>query len=143
MQGRMERQQILNRIHPPRYAAILDEGALRRWIGGRDVLLEQLQHLCNMATRHNVDLRVLPFANGEHQASNGSFTILDFPDPLDTPVAFTETVTASLFVEEPTELATYNDVWANLQGAALTAAKSVEFIQQVMRELSSERQSDE
>ncbi|MBB6170228.1 transcriptional regulator with XRE-family HTH domain [Nocardiopsis mwathae] len=135
VQGRIERQHILNGVHPPRFAAILDEGALRRQIGGREVLHEQLQHLCNMATRHNIDLRVLPFVAGEHQASNGSFTVLDFPNPLDVPVAFTETVTASMFVEEPAEIATYNDVWSNLQGAALTQARSAEFIQKVMRDL--------
>ncbi|CAM3622206.1 helix-turn-helix transcriptional regulator [Nocardiopsis rhodophaea] len=133
--GRIERQQILNGVNPPRFSAILDEGALRRQVGGREVLLEQLQHLCNMATRHNIDLRVLPFTSGEHQASNGSFAILEFPNPLDVPVAFAETVTASMFVEELAEIATYNDVWANLQGAALTQARSVQFIQQVMRDL--------
>ncbi|WP_082126939.1 helix-turn-helix domain-containing protein [Allosalinactinospora lopnorensis] len=135
VKGRIERQQILNGVHPPRFSAILDEGALRRQIGGRAVLLEQLQHLCNMATRHNIDLRVLPYEAGEHQASNGSFTVLDFPNPLDLPVAFTETVTASIVIEEEAEIATYNDVWANVQGAALTQARSVEFIQQVIRGL--------
>lgn len=135
VKGRMERQQILHGVRPPKFSAILDEGSLRRQIGGRDVLIEQLEHLCNMATRHNIDLRVLPFGGGEHQASNGSFTILDFPNPADLPVAFTETVTASLVIEEPAELARYDAVWANVQGAALTAARSVEFIRQVMREL--------
>ncbi|MDS1269842.1 helix-turn-helix transcriptional regulator [Lipingzhangella sp. LS1_29] len=135
VKGRIERQQILHGVRPPRFSAILDEGAIRRQIGGRNVLLEQLEHLCNMATRHNIDLRVLPFDSGEHQASNGSFTILDFPNPADIPVAFTETVTSSLVVEEPAELASYNDVWANVQGAALTAARSVESIRQVMRDL--------
>ncbi|KIH97832.1 XRE family transcriptional regulator [Streptomonospora alba] len=139
VKGRLERQQILHGVRPPRFSAILDEGALRRRIGGRDILVEQLEHLCNMATRHNVDLRVLPFEGGEHQASNGSFTILDFPDPADIPVAFTETVTASLLVEEPAELTTYNTVWANVQGAALTAARSAEFIQQVIRDVAESR----
>lgn len=135
VKGRLERQQILNTVHPPRFSAIIDEGALRREIGSRAVLVEQVQHLRNMATRHNVDIRVLPFSAGEHQASNGSFTILDFPSHQDAPVAFTETATASLLVEDLAELSTYNDVWANVQGAALTAAKSAEFLEKVIHEL--------
>jgi hypothetical protein len=135
VQGRIQRQQILNGVHPPRFSAIVDEGALRRQVGGREVLAEQLQHLCNMATRHNIDLRVLPFTAGEHQASNGSFTILDFPDPLDLPIAFTETVASSMFVEEADDIARYNAVYANVLSAALTTARSVSFIQRVLDEL--------
>lgn len=135
VQGRIERQHILNRVHPPRFSAILDEATLRRQVGGKEVLAEQLQHLCNMATRHNIDLRVLPFTAGEHQASNGSFMLLDFPDPLDLPIAFTETVTASMVVEEADEIAHYNGVYANVLSAALTTARSVSFIRHVMDQL--------
>ncbi|TMZ69997.1 XRE family transcriptional regulator [Klebsiella pneumoniae] len=131
VEARMERQRILEGVHPTRLQAIIDEGALRRIVGGPEVMAEQLQHLVNMATRHNIDIRVLPFSSGAHAGMLGAFVILEFPDPLDPSLAFTESVTSSLFVEEPHQLERYGDVYGHLQGAALLPSQSVWFIEQV------------
>ncbi|MEV2276072.1 helix-turn-helix transcriptional regulator [Nocardiopsis sp. NPDC049922] len=135
VQARLERQRILEGVHPAKLYAILDEGALRRVVGGPDVMREQLQHLINSATRHNIDLRVLPFTAGAHAAMLGSFILLDFEDPLDQTLAFTESVTTSQFLEEPHQIERHNDVYGHLQGSALLPGPSVEFIEQVMRDV--------
>lgn len=134
VQARLERQRILEGVHPAKLYAILDEGALRRMVGGPGVMREQLQHLVNSATRHNVDLRVLPFSAGAHSAMLGSFILLDFEDPLDQTLAFTESVTTSLFLEEPHQIERHNDVYGHLQGSALLPGPSVEFIEQLLRD---------
>ncbi|SKA39021.1 Helix-turn-helix domain-containing protein [Marinactinospora thermotolerans DSM 45154] len=133
--ARMKRQEILNRVHPPRFEAVIDEGALRRLIGGREVMREQLQRLVNMATRHNITIRVLPFDAGEHAAIAGAFTILDFPEAFDPSVVFTETPTDTLLVEEPPELDRYNEIFGHILGSALVPAKSVTFLKQVIEDL--------
>src|ERR1700756_301705 len=43
--ARISRQEILHRDSPPKVWAVLDEGALRRVIGGPQVMREQLLHL--------------------------------------------------------------------------------------------------
>src|SRR5246500_4272362 len=43
--ARISRQEILHRDSPPKVWAVLDEGALRRVIGGPRVMREQLKHL--------------------------------------------------------------------------------------------------
>ncbi|MGI5120116.1 Scr1 family TA system antitoxin-like transcriptional regulator [Marinactinospora thermotolerans] len=49
--ARVKRQETLNRVHPPRCEAVIDEGTLRRLLGGREVMREQARHLGNMAAR--------------------------------------------------------------------------------------------
>ncbi|GAA1453098.1 MULTISPECIES: helix-turn-helix domain-containing protein [Nocardiopsis] len=134
VQARLERQRILEGVYPAKLYAIIDEGALRREVGGAEVMREQLQHLINSATRHNVDLRVLPFSAGAHAAMLGSFLILDFEDPLDQSLAFTESVTTSQFLEEPHQIERHNEVYGHLQGSALLPEPSVELIENVMRD---------
>src|SRR5580693_8576187 len=53
-QARVSRQQILRREDPPKLWAVLDEGALRRIIGGREVMRAQLLHLIEMCDHPNV-----------------------------------------------------------------------------------------
>ncbi|MEU3569245.1 helix-turn-helix transcriptional regulator [Kitasatospora sp. NPDC036755] len=62
----MGRQQVLRRIAPPMVHVVMDESCLLRPVGGRDVMLGQLQHLENLAELPNVTLQVAPFALGEH-----------------------------------------------------------------------------
>lgn len=132
--ARLERQRILEGHDPTRLCAVVDEAALRRMVGGPDVMVRQLDHLLHMAVRHHIDLRVLPFASGAHAAMSGSFMILEFPDAA-APVAFTASVTSNLFVEERHQLNRCYDVYGLLQGAALLPDQSVGFINRVKQEL--------
>jgi transcriptional regulator with XRE-family HTH domain len=133
--ARLRRQEILNRFDPPELWVVLDEAALRRQIGGLEVMRKQLQHLIHMAARHNVTIQVAPFFVGAHAALVGSFVILDFPAPLDPSLAYAETYAASLLMETPAELARYNAVFGHLQGSALSAAESVKLMEAVMSQL--------
>lgn len=134
VQARLERQRILEGVHPVKVDAVIDEGALRRLVGGPHIMSEQLQHLLNLAPRPNIDIRVLPFSAGAHAAVLGSFIILEFEDPLDPSLAFTEGVGTRLIVEEADQLDRYTEVYGHLLGAALCPDPSVEFIQKVMEE---------
>lgn len=134
IEARMKRQEILHRVHPPRLETVIDEGALHRRIGGSEIMREQLQHLVNQATRHNIAIRVLPFDAGEHAAVAGSFTILDFPEVLDSSVVFTATPTDTLLAEEPPELDRYNDIYSHVVGSAEVPSRSVELIKRVLKD---------
>ncbi|WP_017595573.1 helix-turn-helix domain-containing protein [Nocardiopsis potens] len=135
--ARMERQQILNRHDPPEYWAIIDEAALRRPIGTPEVMSAQLRHLVRMATREGVTVQVLPFAAGSHAANMGALVIMDFAEPLDPSIAYTETYAASLILERPEEVARFTRVFAHASASALPGAESVAFIRDVAQSLGS------
>jgi transcriptional regulator with XRE-family HTH domain len=62
---RVQRQQVLERVDASvEYVAYVHEWALRMQFGGHRTTREQLQHLCDMSERENVDVRVLPVEVG-------------------------------------------------------------------------------
>lgn len=126
--ARLQRQAILDGHHPVRLSAVVDEAALHRAVGGPDVMHDQLRHLANMAARHHVDLRVLPFAAGADAGLWPSFDILEFGDPADAPVAVTQAVTSIVVSERPHQVERCAAVFGRLQGAALPPTESVELI---------------
>jgi hypothetical protein len=108
------RQEVLNRKNPPRLWVVVDEGALRRPIGGRDVMREQLRHLLDMCSHPAVTLQILPFAAGGHLAKGGSFTILGFAEPDLRDVVYMEQMTSALYLDRPTESERYVEVFEQI-----------------------------
>ncbi|WP_110049002.1 DUF5753 domain-containing protein [Nocardiopsis sp. L17-MgMaSL7] len=131
IQARMERQEILNRLHPPEYAAVIDEGALRRHSGDASNMREQLHHLVEMATRSNIAIQVLPFSAGLHAANLGSFQIMEFPESNDPTIGYSETPTSTLYVEDLEEIRRYDAMWREASSAALTVAETIDFVHDV------------
>lgn len=120
---RLERQEILNRDDPPppQLTVILNEGVLRRPVGGEDVMREQLKYLANeKRDRANVVVQVLPYNAREHPSMVGPFTMLTFLDPEDLGVVHIENFTGALDLERPDELRRYEEAWAVLQAKALS-----------------------
>ncbi|WP_020380065.1 helix-turn-helix domain-containing protein [Nocardiopsis potens] len=138
VEARMYRREIFNRIDPPHMMAVIDEGALRRLIGGREVMREQLTHLKHLALRHHIDIQVLPYEAGAHLALGGPFSILEFPDPKDLPIVYVGTAADDLFLEQSDEIERYTVAFSNVQGVALSTALSAEFIDDVLKSLESE-----
>lgn len=136
--ARMARREILTRFNPTKFRVVLDEAALHRPMGSREVMVEQMHHLLHMAKLPNVDLQVLPFAAGAHSALVASFSILEFPDPLDLPIVFVDTATDGLFLEEPEEVEQHTVTYSDVQGSALSTTQSARFIADVLKPLESE-----
>lgn len=128
VEARLARQQILSRVKAPHVTAVVDEGALRRIVGTPSVMVEQLEHLEHLAVRHNIDIQVLAFASGAHLGMAGSFTIMEFPEPRDSPIVYVGTPSDDLYLEQPSDIERYNLTFSNVQGAALSVTASVQFI---------------
>lgn len=135
---RIARRDILSKFRPAQFRAVIDEAALRRVVGDRQVMREQLEYLLHMAQLPNIDIQVLPFEAGAHSALAAPFTILEFPDPLDTPIVYVGTVTEALFLEELEEVTQYSATLGDVQGAALSTTRSAAFIEEVAASLESE-----
>jgi transcriptional regulator with XRE-family HTH domain len=131
--ARIARQALLTSETPLQLSVILDEAALRRPLGGADIMRAQLRHLVDRASLPNVELRVIPFAAyAEHSWAclPGPFHILHSPH--DPPLALVITRGGDLYFEdvEPFSLA-----FRRLTKAALTPRRSLAMIAAVRREM--------
>lgn len=133
--ARITRQGVLHRVGPPKLMALIDEAALRRVVGSPQVMGEQLLHLTQMASRHNISIYVLPFAAGAHPSTEGSYVIMDFPDPRDVSIAYLETPVTSMYLEEEHEVRLFTDMFGSTQSCAMTPAQSLNFINRLLQDL--------
>lgn len=104
---RMQRQQLLHRERPPQLWAVVDEAALRRPIGGADVMRGQLTALIEATKSPNVRLQVIPFAAGGHAAAGGAFTILRFGDQELPDIVYIEQLTSAIYLDKRDDLDYY------------------------------------
>ncbi|MBB6039331.1 helix-turn-helix domain-containing protein [Phytomonospora endophytica] len=87
------------RIPLPSLELAIDEGALRRVIGGPAAHAEQLERLYTMNSRPNVRVFVLPASVGAYAGQGQPFTLLEFPDDLDPDVVYSEAATGAHYDE--------------------------------------------
>jgi len=104
---RMRRQEVLTQQRPSRLWAVIDEAVLRRPIGGRKVLKEQLQFLIEASRRHNVTLQIIPFDKGGYTATGGAFTLLRFNDTDLPDIVYIEHLTSAVYLDKREELDAY------------------------------------
>ena len=112
---RLERQKHLLADNAPELHIVLDEAALRRPYGDRDVMRGQLQHLIDISERPNVRLQVMPFSFGGHSGESGAFTILSFPDADLSDVVYLEQLTSALYLDKREDVAQYEQALKELQ----------------------------
>jgi transcriptional regulator with XRE-family HTH domain len=122
---------LFNRPDPPAVTAVVDEGVLRRPVGGRDVMRGQLRRLAQMAAHPAVTLHVLPFSAGEHAAMSGPFTLFGFSDPVDPDVVYLEHITSDLYLEDAGEVRRYVRAFDRLCGLALNPDDSVDLVERL------------
>lgn len=132
---RMRRQE---RIHdtknPLRLWAVVDEAALRRRVGGQQVMREQLERLIEFSRLPHVTVQALPFAMGAHPGVNGQYAILEFPDAADSTVVYLEGVTSDLYLEKATDVQKYSVMYEHLRAQALNAEQTREFVEGIAKE---------
>ncbi|HEY3259121.1 MAG TPA: Scr1 family TA system antitoxin-like transcriptional regulator [Pseudonocardiaceae bacterium] len=88
---RVQRQEILTRQpSTAQFHFILDEAAIRRRVGGPDVMRRQLLQLREVAEYPNVTVRVVPFAAGMYPRLQVPYVLLEFPDDEDEDMLFLE-----------------------------------------------------
>ncbi|UQU68393.1 helix-turn-helix domain-containing protein [Couchioplanes caeruleus] len=124
---RMRRQGILAKQDPVTLWAVVDEAALRRVVGGVDVMKEQLDHLVTQAKLPTITLQVLPYNAGAHPGMAGSFLVMEFPDE-DPALVYAESAGGGLFLESNADVARYRATFQHLVAQALSPAETMRFI---------------
>jgi transcriptional regulator with XRE-family HTH domain len=132
---RMARQTLLTREHPPRLWAVVDEAALRRPVGGREVMRGQLERLIDATKLPNVTLQVLPFGAGAHPAMVSAFSILRFADRELPDVVYLEHLTNAVYLDKRAEVERYLDVMELLCVDSEPPAKTVDLLTKILNQL--------
>lgn len=133
---RLERQQVLSRPDAPVLWAVVDEGALRRPVGGRRIMRDQLESLvATVIKMPNVRLQVIPLEAGGHAAAGGSFTILRFPHRDLPDVVYIEHLTSALYLDSEHDVECYFDVVNRLCVEAAPLTQTVEILDSIIADL--------
>jgi transcriptional regulator with XRE-family HTH domain len=130
----MERQRLA-RASPPTMWVVMDEAALRRQVGGREIMRQQIEHLLELSSTPTTFVQFLPFGAGGYVALDLPFVILSFPDPADAGVTAIGYATGVLWIEDTAEVDQYNIFFRHLQAAALSLADSAALMTSVLEDL--------
>ena len=132
---RMGRQKLLRRENPPRYWVIMDEAALRRPMGGRDVHVGQIERLIDLVGEPNITIQVMPFRYGGHAAEGGAFTIMRFPETDLPDVVYMEYLTGAHYIDKPEEVERYAAVMERLSVAGTSPDRTREILSGMLKEI--------
>lgn len=66
--------------NPPRFYAAIDEGVLRRHVGGAEALRDQIDHLIAISDQDNVHLAIIPLSAGAYPGQVGTFDVYQYTD---------------------------------------------------------------
>jgi transcriptional regulator with XRE-family HTH domain len=127
IEAKLTRQRILTRNDPPRLDVVLDEAALHRMVGGRQVMAGQLTKILQTAALPNVVVQVLPYEAGFHPAVESNFTILALANPAPD-VVFVEGLIGSNYLDRPDDLKKYREIFDRLQSIALNPKDTADLI---------------
>ncbi|WFE32798.1 helix-turn-helix transcriptional regulator [Micromonospora sp. WMMD975] len=121
---RLERQKVIDRPDGPELSFILSESALRRDLGDRVAMREQLSHIAAITNRPNVTIQVFPLDAETYVTASYNFILLRFGEEVASDVVYLETFTDADYLDSPESLRSYNRLWGRLQAAALGPAES-------------------
>ncbi|MFW3474060.1 helix-turn-helix domain-containing protein [Streptomyces microflavus] len=129
VQLRMERTALFDRDPLPMIEVIIDEAVLRRVIGSKEIMREQLLHLVECARRRNVTLLVLPLdagKYGEYAGERGEMNLLE--TPAHEHLVYLEPQDESLLISDPAKVSTYAQRYAKIRSQALGPRESLDLI---------------
>ncbi|MGA5826145.1 helix-turn-helix domain-containing protein [Streptomyces xanthochromogenes] len=132
---RLRRQERVKATENPlRLWVVIDEAALRRRVGDKQLMIDQLEFLIDQSQLPHVTVQVLPFSMGAHPGINGQYAILEFPDASDSSVVYIEGVTSDLYLEKANDVQKYSVMYEHLRAQALNVDQTREFITKVAKE---------
>lgn len=135
---RRHRQEVVHdRDRSPDMLFCLDEAALQRHVGGRQVMRHQLDELREYADKPYIAIQVLPFTRGAHPGMSGNFILLEFSDPNLDDLVHLESIDTITIRDDTDRIARYLDEFEKLQELALTPAQSGDFLEALIVGLSS------
>ncbi|WP_369205154.1 Scr1 family TA system antitoxin-like transcriptional regulator [Streptomyces sp. PU-14G] len=131
--NRIARQEILANSTPPDFSVIVCESVIRRRVGSREVMQEQLSALLKHGTRPTTVLQVLPLDAGTHGLMDGPMSVLATSDG--ATVVYTEGIRSGAIIEEPADVRHLSRSYDVLTATALSRDASAQMIRKHMEAL--------
>jgi transcriptional regulator with XRE-family HTH domain len=132
---RLERQSLLTRADAPLLWVVMDEAVLRRPIGGRRVMRDQIGALIEAAERPNVRLQVIPFSAGPHPAMYGPFHLFRFQLQEIPDIAYTESLVGGVYFDERDDVSTFLEALDRLCAQAAPAQSTKAILDGLRKEI--------
>jgi transcriptional regulator with XRE-family HTH domain len=136
-----ERLVVLRKERQRRFAAgdvhlwaIIDEVALRRPVGGIEILRGQLRHLRQACHEERLTLQVTPFPVISH-AAPGSFSILRFADAGMPDMVYVEHLTNATYLDKRAEVELYLLAMERLSIVSVPPAHSADIFRDILLDL--------
>jgi transcriptional regulator with XRE-family HTH domain len=108
---------------------MLDEAALWRVYGDREVMRGQLLYLEETAQRPNIDIQIMPFTHTRHPGGDGPLEVIDYADK--PSIWFTEGPRAGRLSDDKREVMRSMQTLNQIRVAALTPIESIDLVRQV------------
>jgi transcriptional regulator with XRE-family HTH domain len=131
VEARMERQRVLY-TGERQFQVVMEEQVLRTRVGDADVMAGQLDRLLAVMSLPRIKLGIIPATGERHSLTQGSFWMFD-----DSRVRV-ETVSASLTITQPRDIALYSRVFELLQQSAVHGREARQLISRALRDLTGE-----
>ena len=93
----------------------------------------QLERLCEVATRPNVTVQILPFSAGAYPSTFGPLTLFDPQQPGWPVTASTERPAGTLIEDDPAATGRYTLIFDHLRASALSTADSLALISEAIK----------
>ncbi|MEU9863892.1 Scr1 family TA system antitoxin-like transcriptional regulator [Streptomyces sp. NPDC047971] len=124
---RSERQAVFTGPQPPWLWVVLDESALTKVMGSRQVMREQIEWLLEATELPFINVQIL---RTDRAAIRGSVSLLTLPSGERT--AYTEGFGTGRYVVEATEVTLFQKIYDRLHADALGVDESREFMRDVL-----------
>lgn len=133
---RIERQSLLlGKDAPPLLWVVMDETVLRRPIGGRKVMRDQIGALMDATERTNVRLQVIPFNAGPHPAMYGPFHIFRFQLQEIPDIAYAESLVGGVYFDERDDVSTFLEALDRMCAQAAPAQSTKAILDGMRKEI--------
>ncbi|MEV5598873.1 helix-turn-helix transcriptional regulator [Streptomyces sp. NPDC052496] len=128
--ARMSRQE--RRQPAPFRWAIIDESVLRRQVGDKSCMFEQLASLLEQGNTPDSKVQVMPFSAGPHSLMSGALTLLTQPNG--STAAYEEGIEAGHLYEDTDTVKKWRRQFEVLRANALSLTASAELIRKAMED---------
>ncbi|MFF2852456.1 helix-turn-helix domain-containing protein [Streptomyces sp. NPDC058001] len=130
---RLERKELITRSEDPlELRVIMDEAAVRRMVGGPEVMRTQYEEIVMLGELDNVTVQILPHDVVTYRTES-NFTILDFSETL-SPVVQVDMPNTISVTDERLEVQRNVRRFDAMRDSALPPARTPGFLQQLTRE---------
>ncbi|NWF29306.1 helix-turn-helix transcriptional regulator [Streptomyces sp. PKU-EA00015] len=127
--ARTDRQRLLRERPNTAYGFILEEHLLLRRAGGRQVTLELVDHILDLAELRNIEIQIMPLVRESHAGMDGPMRLLETPD--NRWLGYCEGQESGQFISDPKVVSMLQMRYARMRSQALTLEDSLSLLRQM------------